>query len=205
MEQIVQPVVDAVLGMDPTAAYVLIALLAFGEAAAFIGLFLPGETVVVLGGVLAAQGRVSLPLLLVIIIIAAITGDAAGYEIGRRWGPRLLATRIMRRRSETVARAAAGMTRWGGPIVFLGRWTGALRACVPALAGMTRMPYRTFTIFNVLGGVSWAVAFTLLGYAASASYERVEAASGTASTVLLGAGAAVIAAAWLRGRLVARR
>jgi len=79
-----EQVLDAILGLGGTVAYVVIALLAFGEAAAFVGLVLPGEIALVLGGVLASQGRASLPLMLVVAAAAAIAGDSAGYEMGRR-------------------------------------------------------------------------------------------------------------------------
>jgi membrane protein DedA with SNARE-associated domain len=85
-------IIDAILGHDGTVVYVVVGLLAIGEAAAFIGLLLPGEVAVLLGGVLAAQGRVSLPVLLLVVAAAAIAGDSAGYEIGRRWGSRVLTT-----------------------------------------------------------------------------------------------------------------
>jgi undecaprenyl-diphosphatase len=156
VQDVIEWTVNTISAMDPTTVYVVIGLLAFLEAAALIGLFVPGETALLLGGILAAQGRVSLVGLIVVAVVAAILGDAVGYEIGRRWGSRLLASRLLRRRAATVQRASAAMVRWGGAVVFVGRWVGGTRACVPALAGMTRMPYRTFAFSNVLGGITWA-------------------------------------------------
>jgi membrane protein DedA with SNARE-associated domain len=185
----VEQIVEAILGLGGIMAYVVIGLLAFGEAAAFIGLVLPGELAVLLGGVLASQGRVSLPVVLATVAVAAVAGDSAGYEIGRRWGPGLLRWRIARRHAETIREVERYLRRRGGLMVVVGRWTSVLRAIVPGVAGMSRMPYRRFFVFNVIGGVAWAAVFTLAGYIAGESYARVDAATGWGSWL---AGAAVL-------------
>ena len=177
---------DAIMGLGGTWAYVVIGLLAFGEAAAFVGLVLPGEIAVLLGGVLASQGRVSLPVLVATVAVAAIAGDSAGYEIGRRWGPKLLEHPIMRRRAHAVQQAERYLRHRGGLMVFVGRWTSLLRAVIPALAGMGRMPYGRFLAFNVAGGVAWAAFFTMAGYAAGESYAYIESATGWGSWILTG-------------------
>lgn len=196
MEQII----ELILGLGGVVAYVVIGLLAFGEAAAFIGLVLPGEIAVVLGGVLASQGRVSLPVMLAVAAIAAIAGDSAGYEIGRWWGPRLLELPIVRRRAGMVREAERYLRRRGGTVVFVGRWTSVLRAIVPGVAGMSRMPYGRFLFFNVVGGVAWAAAFTMAGYAAGESYTYIEAATGWGSWILTGAVVIWLGATWVRRR-----
>lgn len=197
-------IVEAILGLGGTVAYVVVGLLAFGEAAAFVGLVLPGELAVLLGGVLASQGRVSLPVVLATVAVAAIAGDSAGYEIGRRWGPRLLDWPIVRRHAGTIREAEQYLRHRGGLMVFLGRWTSVLRAIVPGVAGMSRMPYRRFFAFNVLGGVAWATAFTLGGYVAGESFVHVEAATGLGSWLLGGAVVMWIVARWGVGRRRAR-
>lgn len=179
-------VFDAILGLGGTVAYVIIFLLAFGEAAAFVGLVLPGEVAVLLGGVLASQGRVSLVPLLIAVAVAAIAGDSAGYEIGRRWGPRLLDRPAARRHAGTIRDAERYLRHRAGLMVFVGRWTSVLRAVVPALAGMSGVPYRRFFVFNVLGGVAWAVVFTFLGYVAGESYGYIESATGWGSWIVTG-------------------
>ena len=198
-------VADAILGLGGTLAYVVIALLAFGEAAAFVGLVLPGEIALVLGGVLASQGRISLPVLLLTVAVAAIAGDSAGYEIGRHWGSRLLTTRTARRHSRTIADAGRYLQQRGGWMVFLGRWTSLLRAVVPALAGMGRMPYPRFFLFNVIGGIAWTLAFGLGGYAAGESYRYIEQATGWGSWVLTGLVAVGVAGGWWPRRRRRRR
>lgn len=193
-------VVDTVLSMSGWLAYVVVGLLAFGEAAAFIGLVLPGETALLLGGVLAATGRVSLPVLLTVAAVAAVAGDSVGYEIGRHAGPALQRSRLGRRvGAERWARAEAYVRRRGGPAIFLGRWVGVLRALVPTLAGMIRMPYGRFLAWNAAGGVTWASTVVLAGYAAGAAWQTAAGYLGRASAVLgLMLAAAVLAAVTIR-------
>ncbi len=138
-------------------AYLLVAALVFGETALFFGFVLPGEIAVVLGGVLASRGRVSLPLLMLIVVAAAIIGPLVGYEVGRRMGGRVVASRFLRRVSGTVDKAAAALNSRGAVAVLVGRFTAVLRAMMPALAGTARMPYRTFVVYNAIGGVIWGI------------------------------------------------
>jgi membrane-associated protein len=160
------------LGLHGPVIYVIVAALVFGEAALFFGFVLPGETAIVVGGVLASQGRVSLPLLLTIVVVAAVVGDSVGYEIGRRYGPRLLETRAMRKYQGKVGRAQDMIRRRGPLAVFIGRFTALLRALMPALVGSSKMPYHRFLIFNMIGGVLWGTVFTLGGYYAGQAFEH---------------------------------
>jgi membrane protein DedA with SNARE-associated domain len=202
---VVNSVVAAVLGLSGPLAYLLIVALAFGESAAFIGLFLPGETALLVGGALASQGRVSLPLLLVLAIIAAVAGDTVGYEVGRRGGPALRRSRLGRMIGDRRwAQAERLLARRGGLAVFLGRWIGVMRPLVPSLAGMGRMPYRRFLLFNIAGGIPWAIASVLGGYAAGSSFRLVDQWLGRGS-LFLGSLLALVAAVWFGFRLVARR
>lgn len=177
--------VDQLLGVPPLLAYVVIGLLVFGEAAVFVGFVLPGETAVLLGGVLASAGTLSLPTLLVLVVLAAVVGDTVGYEVGRLAGPRVLASRPLRRHASRLDGARATLRRRGGSAVLLARFTAFLRAVMPALAGLSRMPYRRFLLWNAAGGLVWGVGVTLLGYVAGASYRRVESWLGRGSAALL--------------------
>lgn len=178
--------VDPILSLSGTQAYAVIGTLAFLEAALFVGIVLPGETALLFGGVLAAQGRVQLVALLAVAIIAAVAGDSVGYEVGRRGGPALRTSRLGRLVGEARwARADAYVQRRGGTAVLLGRWVGLLRVLVPAIAGMSGMPYRRFLFYNVIGGTVWAVTVVLLGYAAANSLPVVQAYLGRASLLFL--------------------
>lgn len=197
-------VVDAVLGLSGLPAYGLVGLLAAGEAAAFVGLFLPGEAALLLGGVLASQGRVSLPVMLAVAVVAAIIGDSIGYEIGRRGGPALKRSRLGRVvGAERWTRGEAFLERRGGPAVFFGRWVGVFRALVPSLAGMGRMPYRRFLLWNALGGTLWASTVVLVGYFAGSQYKRVEQLFGRAS-LLVAAASLLLGGLFLLARSISR-
>jgi membrane protein DedA with SNARE-associated domain len=112
------------------------------------------------------------------VVAAAILGDSVGFEVGRKFGRRLLEVRMLRRYQHQLAKAMDFLTRRGGTAVFLGRFVAFFRATMPALAGMSRMPYRKFLAFNAAGGLVWGVAFVSVGYLAGNSYQRVEKAVG---------------------------
>jgi membrane protein DedA with SNARE-associated domain len=168
--------VDGVLTSVPTwAVYVVVFGLPFLEASVFLGFVFPGETALVLGGVLADQGRVSLSAVIALGIVGAIAGDGIGYAVGRRFGPGLQASRLGQVVGDRRWQASeVFLNRRGGPAVFLGRFTALLRALVPSAAGMAKLPYRTFALWNAVGGTVWATGFVLAGFAAGASYRRVE-------------------------------
>jgi len=168
-------------------AYVVIAALVFGETAVFVGFVLPGEIAVILGGVLASRGHVSLPLLIVVVVAAAIVGPFVGYEVGRRMGDRLFAARVLRRVRGGAERARAVLSTRGGPAVFLGRFLAIVRALMPAAAGAAGMRYRTFGVYNVLGGLIWGAGYCLLGYLAGSAYAVVERRVGTGLAIAIGA------------------
>lgn len=166
-------------------AYLLVAALVFGETAIFLGFVIPGETAAVLGGVLASRGRVSLLVMTLLVVLAAIVGPLVGYEIGRHLGGRLLARPRLHRVAGGVDRAQSVLHRRGAVAVFLGRFIAVLRAMMPAVAGTTRLPYRTFVVYNVLSGVLWGVGYCLLGYAAGSAYAAIERTVGTGVAVAI--------------------
>lgn len=191
MEQLIAPILET----SPTVIYVIVGWFAFCEAAVFVGLLVPGGIVAALAGVLAAQGRVSLLMVVLVGIAGAIAGDSVSYEIGRRWGPRLASWPRMRRYTAKL-RATAGvpteggivswLERRGAVVVFLARWTGVVGTLVPSVAGMVRMPYGRFLAANTLGGIGWGVLYPLLGYATGESFRVIEGWLGGVSWVLAG-------------------
>ncbi|GAA4127296.1 DedA family protein [Actinomadura keratinilytica] len=183
-------------GLPPLPVYLLVAGLVFAEAALFFGFVFPGETAIVVGGVLASQGRLSLAVLLPIAIAAAIAGDSVGYEIGRRYGDRLLDTRATRRHRPAVGRAQDLIRRRGAFAVFLGRFTALLRALMPALAGSARMPYARFLVFNTLGGICWVGVFTFGGFFTGAAFEHMAKVAGRGLAIALAAVALAALAVW---------
>ena len=173
-------------------AYGLIAALVFGETAIFLGFVLPGEAAVVLGGFLASRGHVSLALLIMVVVVTAVVGPLVGYEIGRRMGDRLFASRVLRRIPGGVEKATSTLRNRGGAAVLIGRFVAVVRALMPAAAGAAKMRYRTFALYNVAGGLIWGVGYCLLGYLAGSAYAVVERRVGVGLAIVL---ASVIAAA----------
>lgn len=192
--------VDQLLHVPPALAYVLIAGLVFAEASVFVGFVLPGETACILGGVLAANGQISLAVLLPLIVVAAIVGDTVGYEVGRLYGPRLLRTRPLRGHAQRLDGAQQVLRERGGWAIFVGRFTAFLRAVMPGLAGMSRMPYPRFLAYNAAGGLVWGLGVTLLGYFAGASYVKLEHTLGRVSAVLTAVLVCAALFAWWRRR-----
>jgi membrane-associated protein len=135
---------------------------------------------------------------LVVVVSAAVLGDTVGYEIGRHVGPRVLQLPVLARRRARVDRAEEFLARRGGSAVFLGRWIAFFRVVMPALAGTARMPYPRFLAWNALGGLAWGVAVVLLGYAAGASYARVEKTFGPVAALAVLAVVVAVVVWWLR-------
>jgi membrane-associated protein len=171
----VSHVLEGILKLPPYLALALVFLLPAIEASIFVGVVVPGEIGVILGGVLANQHKLALAAVLAAGIGGAVMGDSIGYWVGARFGERLLA-RVPDRlvKPENIARAEETIRRLGGKAVFVGRFTAALRALVPGLAGVSRMPYRRFLAWNALGGATWASAFVVLGYLAGSQYKAIE-------------------------------
>lgn len=142
-------------------------LIVFAETGLFVGFFLPGDSLLLTAGILAQRGQLELVILIPLLIVAAVVGDATGYLIGRRAGPRLFAredARFFRRRH--LLRARDFFERHGGKTIILARFMAIVRSFAPATAGAVGMPYARFTAYNVIGGVAWVVSMLLLGYTA---------------------------------------
>jgi membrane-associated protein len=169
---------NGLLSLSPALVCVLVATLVFCEDALFIGFVIPGETAAVLGGVDASRHNVSIVLIAVIVVLAAIVGDTVGYQVGRHGGNHLLESRFLENRRDRIDSARGFLSRRGGSAVFLGRFIAFFRAVMPALAGISHMPYRRFMAWNATGGLCWGVGFVVLGYVAGNSYAVVARQAG---------------------------
>jgi undecaprenyl-diphosphatase len=168
-------ILDRILLLPPSIALALVFLLPALEASAFVGVILPGEVGVILGGVLANQHKLPLAAVLVAAIAGAVIGDTIGYWVGKRYGETLLSkipNRILK--PEHLERAEESVRNFGGKAVFIGRFTAALRALIPGMAGMSRISYGRFLAWNAIGGLLWATAFVILGYLAGSQYKQIE-------------------------------
>jgi membrane-associated protein len=200
------PDVEATLtGLSETLGpwtYVLVGALAFLETGAFVGLVAPGETAVVLGGVVAAQGDVSLVAIILVTWPAAALGDLASFALGRRLGRPFLLARGPRLgvTAARLERVDGFFARHGAKAILAGRFVGIVRAFAPFLAGASGMRLRAFLPWSVLGTAAWATTFTLVGFAFHSSF------AAAADALSHGAlGLAVLAAAALAWRAHRRR
>lgn len=162
---------ERLLNVPDWVVLTVVFLLPAAEAAILLGMFIPGEIALILGGVAASVGHVSVVWVGVCGVLGAIIGDSIGYFVGERWGNQLLHSTLGRKVPIERLDAARGFIAGrGGRAVFIGRFTAALRALVPGLAGMSGVPYKVFLPWNIAGGLVWASASVALGYAAGTSW-----------------------------------
>ena len=190
-------------------AYPAVAGFAFLETGAFVGLVVPGETAVVVGGVVAERGGVELIPLIGLVWLAAAAGDLVSFLLGRRLGRRFLEghgerLRLGPERLELVERF---YDRHGGKTILVGRFAGVVRAVSPFLAGASGLALARFLPWSAAGALLWATVFTLVGYGFSESF--AESGQAAARIALGAAFAAVLAfaltALMRSGRLRRRR
>jgi len=155
--------------------FILLILFAFLEAAAFVGFVLPGETSLLIGGVLAHSHVWSFWLFLICAIVGAIAGDSVGYEVGKHFGARIKVNRLGRLVGEKRWRIAEHIfSKYHGGAIFFGRAQALLRALIPAMAGMHNVPYRTFLKWNAAGGIVFSTIIVSLGYQFANSLSALE-------------------------------
>lgn len=137
----------------------------FAESGLLIGFFLPGDSLLFTAGLLASQGKLNFPLILVGCFVAAVAGDQVGYAFGNRVGPALFRRPDSRLfKHEHLEKAQAYFDKHGSKTIVLARFVPIVRTFAPILAGVGTMEYRTFVRFNLIGGFVWAVGVTSVGY-----------------------------------------
>jgi membrane-associated protein len=143
----------------------LIGIIIFGESGMFVGFFFPGDTLLLTAGVFAAQGKLFLPSVILVVALAAIAGDNVGYHIGRRYGRRLFKKPDgLIFRQEYVQRSEKFYERWGSRTMLIAHFIPIVRTFVPPVAGVAKMSYPKFVIFDAIGDIAWAAIVTLVGY-----------------------------------------
>lgn len=140
-------------------------IIVFAETGLLVGFFLPGDSLLITAGLIAAQGYLDITVLNISLILAAIIGDQVGYLFGRKTGPRL----FKREKSllfdkEHLIKASEFYNKYGGRAIIYARFVPFARTFAPIVAGVGQMDYRKFISFNVIGGVLWVLSMTLLGY-----------------------------------------
>ena len=145
--------------------YGLLTAIVFTETGLLVGFFLPGDSLLITAGLLAAAGVLNIWWLDVLLIAAAITGDSVGYAIGARIGPRLFTrekSRLFNPRH--VQRTREFYARHGAKTIVVARFVPIIRTFAPVVAGVAQMSYPRFLFYNVAGGIGWVVSMTWAGY-----------------------------------------
>lgn len=143
----------------------LIAAIIFAETGLLVGFFLPGDTLLIGAGIFASQGKLPLIPTILVIILASILGNIVGYHIGERSGKRIFKKDdgILFRREYTV-RAEKFYEDHGNKTILLARFIPVVRTFAAVVAGVGRMDYKQFMIYNIIGGILWGGGLTLAGY-----------------------------------------
>ncbi|MGH8990189.1 MAG: DedA family protein [Acidimicrobiia bacterium] len=150
-------------------------IIVFAESGLLFGFFLPGDSLLFTAGLLASQGTLNFPVILVGCFLAAVAGDQVGYAFGSRVGPSLFRrpdSKVFRQ--EHVEKARHYFERYGSKTIVLARFVPIVRTFAPILAGVGKMRYRTFVTFNIAGGFLWAVGVTTLGYVLGESIPDID-------------------------------
>ncbi len=145
--------------------YVGIFSVIFAESGLLIGFFLPGDSLLFTAGFLASQGFLDIKILAVLTFLAATLGDSFGYAFGRKVGPKIFTKEdSFFFHKDHLERSKSFYEKHGKKTIVLARFLPFIRTFAPILAGVGKMEYRTFLIYNILGGLLWAIGLTTLGY-----------------------------------------
>jgi membrane-associated protein len=172
-----------VLGIDPQqildslSPYGELALMAivFAETGLLIGFFLPGDSLLIIAGVLASQGKLDLALAVPACFVGAFVGSEVGYMIGQRLGPRLFTRQDSRFfKQDYVERTRRFFDRHGPRTIVIARFVPIVRTFTPVMAGVASMRRRVYSTFNLIGALLWAVGLVLIGWAIGDSLGTVD-------------------------------
>ncbi len=175
-----------------------IALVIFAEGALLIGLFLPGDTLLIPAGIWASHhhNQLNIWLLVPVVIIAAIAGYQIGYIIGERAGPKVfIRSGGVLFRADYIPKTQAFLKRHGGKSLILGRFIAVARTLLPIMSGVGKMPKRQFAIYNTLGAITWASSLILASYWIGQRISNVD--KYILPVVLIGVGATILGELWV--------
>jgi undecaprenyl-diphosphatase len=155
--------------------YLLVGVMAFAETGAFLGFVAPGEFTVLLGGLVAGQGKIQVIPLLALVWACAVAGDVTSFLLGRRLGREFLVKHGAKVKitEERLGQVEAFFERRGGATILVGRFLGLVRPIAPFLAGSTRMPLRRFLPYDIVAAGLWSTTFVLIGYLFWHSFDKV--------------------------------
>ena len=179
--------------------YLIVFAVVAMECQAFLGLAMPGESLVMAGGFFARHGLLDLGDLIVVVSAAAILGDTIGYQLGRYLGRGWLLKQGRRFgfRQERLDRVEGFFDRHGGKAVFASHFMHVMRSLMPFVAGSCRMRYLRFLVFNAAGCIAWATTFVLVGYFVGAGWQVAAKWIGRAGEIAVGALLLALVLGWL--------
>jgi len=155
--------------------YVGVFAIVFAESGLFFGFFLPGDSLLLTAGLLASRDLLSIVILIPVLFVGAVLGDTVGYWFGAKTGPRIFTReKSLLFKPKNLLAAKAFYEKHGGKTITLARFLPFIRTFAPIVAGAVQMQYRRFLLFNLLGGVLWAIGVTLLGYTLGSALGHVE-------------------------------
>ena len=155
--------------------YVGLTIIVFCETGLLAGFFLPGDSLLVTAGLVAAQGKLDIFLLNGLLMAAAVIGDSVGYMIGRYVGPRIFnKEESFFFHKKHLDRTREFFEKHGGKTIIIARFVPIVRTFAPTVAGVGRMSYRRFISYNVFGGVLWVLSMTSVGYFLGKTIPNVE-------------------------------
>ncbi|MFM9964941.1 MAG: DedA family protein [Planctomycetaceae bacterium] len=173
--EVIRQMADWVLGFDRHLheilqwagpwTYVVLFAIVFCETGLVVMPFLPGDSLLFAAGALAGTGSLSLVILCLTLIVAAVLGDALNYLIGAKFGERFLATqKLPWIRKKHLDQTHAYFERYGNKTIVMARFVPIVRTFAPFVAGIGRMNYRQFAVYNIVGGCTWVLGFATAGY-----------------------------------------
>lgn len=158
-------IIETLLARGGIFVYVGLVFIVFAETGLAVGFFLPGDSLLVVAGLFAANGQLNVAVILASLFVAAVVGDAVGYYTGVKMGPRLFSRqKSLLFRPNHLQKAHEFYEKYGGKTIIIARFVPIVRTFAPIVAGAAQMPYRKFLMFNVVGGFLWVFSMVLAGY-----------------------------------------
>jgi membrane-associated protein len=186
--------------------YFILVAIVFTETGLLVGFFLPGDSLLITAGLVAAAGGLDIWLLSGLLIVAAIVGDSVGYAIGYRTGPRLFRKEESRWFARKhLLRTREFYERHGGKTIVLARFIPIIRTFAPVVAGVGQMAYRRFLFYNVFGGIGWVMSLTWAGYLLGKTIPNIDRHIHIVVAVVIVLSVVPIGVEWWRARSRARQ
>ncbi|NBD96262.1 MAG: hypothetical protein GVY11_07300 [Gammaproteobacteria bacterium] len=202
MERFLEPLFE----LPALTVYIVIGVLCLTEGAFFLGFVTPGELAVVTGGILASRGQLELDILVGVVLVATVLGNAAGFYVGCRWGADMLGWAPLQRFfGPPIRRTQDFMFRRGEWAIVLSRVSTPTRIIVPFLAGASGVHYRRFVLFDVPASLLWAATWGTLGFVLGTSWGVIREVSGTAALLVLILFILAVVIRWAAARIAANR